>query len=70
MNRPEVVIFDCDGVLVDSERLIQEVDRELIRGLGRPITQEEIFAEHLGRSEERAGCGCVSRRRPGTTGSG
>jgi HAD superfamily hydrolase (TIGR01509 family) len=50
--RPEVVIFDCDGVLVDSERLIQEVDLELIRGLGWPITRAEIFAEHLGRSED------------------
>lgn len=46
------MIFDCDGVLVDSERLIQEVDLELIRGLGWPITREEIFAEHLGRSED------------------
>ena len=52
MRRTTVVIFDCDGVLVDSERLIQEVDMELIRGLGWPITREEIFAEHLGRSEE------------------
>jgi len=52
MGWPEVVIFDCDGVLVDSERLIQEVDLELIRGLGWPITREEIFAEHLGRSED------------------
>ena len=47
-----MVIFDCDGVLVDSERLIQEVDLELIRELGWPITREEIFAEHLGRSED------------------
>jgi beta-phosphoglucomutase-like phosphatase (HAD superfamily) len=28
--QPEMVIFDCDGVLVDSERLVQEVDLELI----------------------------------------
>lgn len=52
MGRPAVVIFDCDGVLVDSERLIQEVDMELIRALGWPITRAEIFAEHLGRSED------------------
>ena len=52
MGRAEVVIFDCDGVLVDSERLIQEVDLKLIRGLGWPITRAEIFAEHLGRSED------------------
>jgi HAD superfamily hydrolase (TIGR01509 family) len=52
VHRTEVVIFDCDGVLVDSERLIQEVDLELIRGLGWPITRAEIFTEHLGRSED------------------
>ena len=52
MGRTEVVIFDCDGVLVDSERLIQEVDMALIRGLGWPITRAEIFAQHLGRSED------------------
>ena len=52
VHQPELVIFDCDGVLVDSERLVQEVDMELIRGLGWPITRAEIFAEHLGRSEE------------------
>ena len=52
MSRPQVVIFDNDGVLVDSERLIQDVDMALIRDLGWPITREEIFAEHLGRSED------------------
>ncbi|MFG1925240.1 HAD family hydrolase [Cryptosporangium sp. NPDC048952] len=53
MRQPEVVvIFDCDGVLVDSERLIQEVEMELIGDLGWPITRAEIFAQHLGRSED------------------
>lgn len=44
------VIFDCDGVLVDSERLIQEVDMAMIAELGWPITREEILSEHLGRT--------------------
>jgi HAD superfamily hydrolase (TIGR01509 family) len=52
VSGPQLVIFDNDGVLVDSERLIQDVDMALIRDLGWPITREEIFAEHLGRSED------------------
>jgi beta-phosphoglucomutase-like phosphatase (HAD superfamily) len=47
VRRPEVVILDCDGVLVDSERLIQEVDLEMIRALGRAIglTPAELLAD-------------------------
>lgn len=46
-----LVIFDCDGVLVDSERLVQDVDMRMIADLGWPITRDEIFEQHLGRSE-------------------
>jgi haloacid dehalogenase superfamily, subfamily IA, variant 3 with third motif having DD or ED len=46
-----LVIFDCDGVLVDSERLVQDIDMRMIGELGWRITREEIFAQHLGRSE-------------------
>src|SRR6476620_394471 len=48
---PALVIFDCDGVLVDSERLVQEVDQRLIAELGWTITVEAILDQHLGRSE-------------------
>lgn len=44
-------IFDCDGVLVDSERLIQQIDMAMIAELGWPITREEILAQHLGHTE-------------------
>lgn len=44
-----LVIFDCDGVLVDSERLVQRVDLVMIAALGWPIAVEEIHAQHLGR---------------------
>lgn len=33
----ELVIFDCDGVLVDSERLAIRVDVELLAGLEAPV---------------------------------
>ncbi|WP_353827993.1 HAD family hydrolase [Agromyces sp. SYSU T0242] len=45
-----LVVFDCDGVLVDSERLVQRVEMQLIAELGWPITLEEVRDEHLGRS--------------------
>lgn len=45
-----LVIFDCDGVLVDSERLLQRIDIEMIADLGWPITRDEIHAQHLGRT--------------------
>lgn len=51
LNGRGLVIFDCDGVLVDSERLVQDVDMRMIRALGWPITRAEIFDQHLGRSE-------------------
>ncbi|WP_220093810.1 HAD family hydrolase [Gryllotalpicola protaetiae] len=43
-----LIVFDCDGVLVDSERLLQRVDMEMLGELGWPITVEEIYREHLG----------------------
>jgi len=44
-----LIIFDCDGVLVDSEPLVQRVEMAMIAELGWPITREEMFDEHLGR---------------------
>lgn len=50
MGLVRTVVFDCDGVLVDSERLIQEVDMAMIAELGWPITREEILSQHMGRT--------------------
>lgn len=44
------VIFDCDGVLVDTERAANEILAELITGLGVPTTVEETMATYMGRS--------------------
>lgn len=38
---PELVIFDCDGVLVDSEKLATRVDVEFLAGLGWAMTEAE-----------------------------
>ncbi|MBM7519533.1 HAD family hydrolase [Nocardioides nitrophenolicus] len=46
---PPLVVLDCDGVLVDSEPLVQRVEMAMLAELGWPITLAEIQAQHLGR---------------------
>lgn len=46
----ELVIFDCDGVLVDSERLSIEVDRRVLADLGWSLSRDEILRRFVGRS--------------------
>ena len=42
------VIFDCDGVLVDSEPLSMEVDRDILAENGIAMTVEEVGAQFIG----------------------
>ena len=49
-----LVVFDCDGVLVDSERLNVDLDVRAIGELGWPITRDEVIARHVGLSEADA----------------
>ena len=37
----ELVIFDCDGVLVDSERLSIRIDAVVLASLGWPLSAAE-----------------------------
>jgi len=46
-----LVIFDCDGVLVDSERLSIRLDVELLSELGWPMTEDEVVERWVGRTE-------------------
>jgi HAD superfamily hydrolase (TIGR01509 family) len=48
----ELVIFDCDGVLVDSERIAVRVEAEYLAELGWPLTQAEIIERFMGRTTE------------------
>lgn len=51
MREPlELVIFDCDGVLVDSERLAVRIDAAMLGELGWPISEEEVVHRFVGRS--------------------
>jgi HAD superfamily hydrolase (TIGR01509 family) len=47
----ELVIFDCDGVLVDSERLAVRIEAEVISSLGWPLNEAEIIDRFVGRSD-------------------
>ncbi len=47
---PKLVIFDCDGVLVDSETLANQVFAQVVTAEGLPTTFEESVARYMGRS--------------------
>ncbi|MCX4800859.1 HAD family hydrolase [Streptomyces sp. NBC_01214] len=48
----ELVIFDCDGVLVDSERIAVRVDALVLAELGWNLTEAEIVDRFMGRSSQ------------------
>jgi len=47
----ELIIFDCDGVLVDSEVVGNRVYADYLTLLGFPHTPEECCAQYLGMSD-------------------
>jgi len=47
----DLVIFDCDGVLVDSERLAIRVDVQVLASLGWPMTEDEVVRRFVGKSD-------------------
>ena len=49
-NRFGLVIFDCDGVLVDSELITNRVFAGMLNELGIPATLEDMFERFVGRS--------------------
>jgi len=52
MTEPlQLVIFDCDGVLVDSERLAVRVEAAVLAELGWPLSQAEVIERFMGRSQ-------------------
>ena len=48
---PALLIFDCDGVLVDSEILVCTAVSEELTRLGYPITPHEVVRRFAGRPE-------------------
>ncbi|MEO5671592.1 MAG: HAD family phosphatase [Ramlibacter sp.] len=50
MTRFVAVLFDCDGVLVDSEPITNGVLREMLHELGWLLTQEECMRTFIGKA--------------------
>ncbi|WP_315919313.1 HAD family hydrolase [Mesorhizobium sp. SP-1A] len=48
MTKPELVIFDCDGVLVDSEIVAARVEADLLTAAGYEISAEELAETYAG----------------------
>jgi HAD superfamily hydrolase (TIGR01509 family) len=47
-NRPSLVIFDCDGVLIDSEVIACRIDAECLTEAGFPTTTEDVLENSVG----------------------
>ena len=50
MARFDLVIFDCDGVLVDSERITNQVFCSMLNELGLSVTLDDMFEKFVGHS--------------------
>jgi HAD superfamily hydrolase (TIGR01509 family) len=60
----ELVIFDCDGVLVDSEPIINRAHAEVLTACGYPIT-EEVLVERFGGMSDPEMLEIIERERGG-----
>ncbi len=49
-GHPELVIFDCDGVLVDSEPIAIRIDAQIFAEYGLSMSEEEFIDRFVGRS--------------------
>lgn len=47
---PELVVFDCDGVLVDSEPIAVRIDALVLEHYGLTLSEAEIVERFVGRS--------------------
>ncbi len=47
---PRLVIFDCDGVLVDSEVLVVQVEAELLTAAGFALSPDQLIERYVGLS--------------------
>jgi HAD superfamily hydrolase (TIGR01509 family) len=50
-DRFDLVIFDCDGVLVDSEPIINRAHAEVLTACGYPISPEDLVERFCGMSD-------------------
>jgi HAD superfamily hydrolase (TIGR01509 family) len=53
MNKFNLVIFDCDGVLIDSERIANTILLKMLKEIGLFLTLEDVFDIFVGTSMTR-----------------
>jgi HAD superfamily hydrolase (TIGR01509 family) len=68
MARFDLVIFDCDGVVVDSERIVHDVFGQFIRSLGANVDAAQMNELFLGRRLDD--CVAIVERMTGHTAPG
>ncbi len=51
MQQAEIIIFDCDGVLIDSEIIVCRLVSEVLTELDYPITLEGVVERFAGRPQ-------------------
>ena len=49
----DLIVFDCDGVLVDSETISCRLDAEIFTALGFPLSFEDVRRDFVGVSTSR-----------------
>ena len=52
MRRFDLVIFDCDGVLIDSEPIANAVFSRQLATVGLDLTPEDVMRTFVGRSRD------------------
>jgi HAD superfamily hydrolase (TIGR01509 family) len=62
-NPPALVIFDCDGVLIDSEPIANRVWQEELRTLGIDLPLGQVMERFVGRT--RDGCLAIAQEMTG-----
>ncbi|MEM7695286.1 MAG: HAD family hydrolase [Pseudomonadota bacterium] len=51
---PDLVIFDCDGVLIDSEVIAAEIEAEALSAVGYAVSADDVIDRFLGRPAAEA----------------
>ena len=51
MKQTDLIIFDCDGVLIDSEIVVCRIAAEELTRIGYPITTEQVIQRFAGRPD-------------------
>jgi len=64
MNRAQAVIFDMDGVIVDTEPHHEQAFLEVVRALGYARTHGIRFSDYVGRSDQQLWVDFIAKHRP------